>query len=52
MADVGIARFVLFVRSPFQTDCVRLRVLRHGLLIEQARSQSIPLLTLKNGLAI
>ena len=42
---IGLApglRFALFVRSPFQPGFARLRVLRQGLLIEQARSQSLP----------
>ena len=38
--------------SPFQASGTCLRVLRQGLLIEQARSQSLPSFTLVNGFVL
>jgi hypothetical protein len=48
-AVAGSVGFVLFVSAPFQADSVCLRVLRQGLLIEQARSQSLRSPTFMNG---
>ena len=49
MAVAGACRPSLFVRSPFQAGPACLRGLRQGLLIEQARSQSLPSLTFLTG---